>query len=155
MSTRSRFVTVVTVGLPLLLAIGWLYEPKAAQPEDAIKYRRAVMKSQGGHMGAAAEIVRGKVDFAADLGYHAQALEASVRTITKLFPDGSDLGDTRAKPEIWKRRADFDKAAQNTERAAAAFLTAVKSNDKAAIGKNFGALADACKGCHQDFREKE
>lgn len=155
MSTKSRLLGFPRFALPTLLAVGWLHGLNAAQPEDIIKYRRNVMKSQGGHMGAAADILRGKVEFGSDLTYHTEALAASLKTVSKLFPEGSDFGDTRAKSEVWKRRADFDKATREADKAGAAFLAAVKSNDKAAIAKSFGTLADACKGCHQDFREKE
>jgi hypothetical protein len=49
--------------------------PLAADSEEIIKYRKAVMKSQAGHMGAVAKIVLGKVDFRDDLLYHARALD--------------------------------------------------------------------------------
>ena len=127
----------------------------AAEPEDLIKYRQAVMKSQAGHMSAAVRIIKGKVDFGSDLPYHASALAASTADLSKLFPKDSDFGVTRAKPEIWTDGTEFEKASNEAEKAANAFLAAVKSNDQAAVTTTFGDLAEACKGCHKKFREKK
>ena len=127
----------------------------AAEPQDIIKYRQAVMKSQGGHMGAAAQILKGKVAFNSDLEYHATALAASSTRLTKLFPKDSDFGETRAKAEIWTKSAEFEKASKDAEKAAKAFLAAVKSNDQAAVTETFSDFAEACKGCHKKFREKK
>jgi len=135
--------------------VGAVTQALALESEEIIKYREAVMKSQAGHMGAIAQIVRGKVDYTQDLKYHAEALKASMDTISNLFPEGSDFGVTRALPAIWEKRPEFDKAAKDAEAAAADFLKAVESGDKSAIGDRFAALADACKGCHKDFREEK
>ncbi len=132
----------------------WLSVLHAAEPEDIIKYRKSVMKSQGGHMGASAGIVLGKVDFAGDLLYHAEALDASLKTVIALFPTDSDFGDTDAKPEVWQKRAAFEKSAKDAEREGTAFLAAVKANNKAEMIAKFKALSDACKACHKDFREE-
>jgi cytochrome c556 len=139
-----------------LMAMGVLAPPSpSAEPEDVIKYRQAVMKSQGGHMGAAAQILKGKVDFGSDLEYHATALAASSAGLTRLFPKDSDFGVTRAKEEIWTKSAEFEKASEDAEEAAKVFLAAVKSNDQSGVAKAFSDLAEACKGCHKKFREKK
>ncbi len=139
-----------------LMAMVILAQPSTAtEPEDIIKYRQAVMDSQGGHMNAAAQILKGKVDFGSDLAYHATALAASSAGLTKLFPKDSDFGETRAKPEIWTNSTEFEKASKDAEKAANAFLAAVQSNDKAAIAKTYNDLGEACKGCHKKFREKK
>lgn len=141
--------------LPLMATAVLAPPSTAAEPQDIIKYRQAVMKSQGGHMGAAAQIIKGKVDFGSDLQYHATALAASSTGLAKLFPKGSDFGETRAKTEIWTNAAEFEKASKDAENKASAFLAAAKSNDTAAIAKTFGDLSETCKGCHKKFREKK
>jgi cytochrome c556 len=145
----------LTCSLALMVTAVLALPSTAAEPEDMIKYRQAVMKSQGGHMGAAAQILKGKVDFGSDLEYHAAALAASSAGLTKLFPKDSDFGVTRAKPEIWTNRAEFEKASNDAEKAGHAFLAAVKSNDQSGVAKAFSDLAEACKGCHKKFREKK
>lgn len=126
-----------------------------ADPESVIKYRRASMKSLGGHMGAMAQIVRGKVDYRDQLVPHAEAVAAVSTGMLKLFPEGSDFGETRAKEAVWEKWEAFEKAAGKGEKAAVDFLATARGADQAAIGKAFKALSDACKGCHKKFREKE
>lgn len=127
----------------------------AAEPESIIKYREAVMKSQAGHMGAMAQIVRGKVDYAADMAYHAEALNASMHTVPALFPKDSDFGETRALAAVWEKRADFEAVAKKAVSATEALVAAVKAKDKEATAKAFDAVSDGCKACHKDFRQEE
>ncbi len=126
-----------------------------SEPENVIKYRQGAMSALGGHMGASAQIVRGKVDYWSHLQFHAESIEAISRRVSELFPEGSDFGETGAKEVIWEEWDDFQEAARKGERAANDYLTAVKGGDKAAIGKSFRALADACKKCHKKFREED
>jgi cytochrome c556 len=151
----SSIVNRLVASLLIVVMAVWSFQSHAADSQDIIKYRQAIMKSQGGHMGAAAEIVKAKVDFASDLAYHAAALAASSKDLVKLFPAGSDFGETRAKAEIWSKRSEFEKAAMDAEKAGSAFLAAVNSGDKGAIRNAFGDLAETCKGCHKHFREKK
>ena len=150
-----RIVNRLIASLPILVMAVWSFQSHAAEPQDIIKYRQAVMKSQGAHAEAASEIIKGKVPYDGDLSYHATALSSSTQDLTKLFPAGSDFGETRAKAEVWGKRSDFEKAANDAEKAGSAFLAAVNSGDKAAIRKAFGDVAETCKGCHKHFREKK
>lgn len=150
-----RIAIKLTCGLPILVMAVWSLQSHAADSQDIIKYRRAVMKSQGAHAEAASEIIKGKVPYDSDLSYHAAALSASTHDLVKLFPKDSDFGETRAKAEVWTKRSEFEKAANDAEKAGGAFLAAVNSGDKAAIRKAFGDLGEACKGCHKHFRERK
>jgi cytochrome c556 len=161
-ATKRRFVHVhywivnkLICSLPIIVMVVWPFQSQAAESQDIIKYRQAVMKSQGAHWEAAAEIIKGKVPYGSDLSYHAAALGSSTHDLAKLFPSGSDFGETRAKAEIWSKRSEFEKAVNDAEKAGSAFLAAVNSGDKAATGKAFGDLSEACKGCHKRFREKK
>lgn len=127
----------------------------AAEPEDIIKYRQAFMKSVGGHMGSIAQIVRGKVDYKEDLVFHAQSIATAMRDVPKLFPDGSDFGETRALESIWDKPDDFNKAADAAKVAAEEFAIAVGGSEGAELMGKFKNLVDGCKGCHKDFREED
>ena len=124
-------------------------------PEAVIKYRQGVMVAQSGHMAAMAQIVRGRVDYGDRLVIHAKALNSIIGNIPELFPEGSDFGETDAKEEIWSNWAKFKESALTAEQKAQAFLQAVSSEDKEAIGKRFKDLGEACKACHKDFRKEE
>jgi cytochrome c556 len=122
--------------------------------EEVIKYREKVMKSLAAHNGAISSIIKGKVSYKNHLEMHAQAIADATGTIIALFPEGSDFGETRAKPEVWSKRAEFEKAAKNSEQAAANFLKAVQSKEKD-LGPYYKKLGESCKECHKQFREKK
>ncbi len=124
-------------------------------PEAVIKFRQGVMKAQGGHMAAMAQIVRGKVNYGDRLAIHAKALNSIIGNIAELFPEGSDFGETAAKEEIWGRWEQFENSANKADEKAKTFLKAVNAGDQAAIGSTFKELAEACKACHKDFRQEE
>jgi cytochrome c556 len=126
-----------------------------AEPEDIIKYRVSVMKANGALMGASGAIVQGKVGYKGNLADHARALEAINRDVAALFPKGSDFGDTKALDAVWSKRAQFEKRAQESAKAASAFAKTAATGDLKAAGAAFKTLSDTCKGCHKDFRKEE
>jgi len=127
---------------------------QAATPEDAIKYRKAVMQTMAGHMVAISLIFNGKVDAQSHLPGHAEALAAAGTEIPHLFPAGSDAGKTDALPLAWQEPARFQQAAAASEKAAAQLREAVGTGDRAAIGRAIKATGDACKGCHDRYRRQ-
>ena len=124
-------------------------------PEAVIKYRQGVMRAQGGHISAMAQIVRGQVDYGDRLITHAKALNSIIGNIPELFPEGSDFGETEAKEEIWSDWEKFKESAKTAEQKSEVFLSTVASGDKEDIGKTFKDLGEACKACHKDFREED
>jgi cytochrome c556 len=127
----------------------------AAEPEDIIKYRQNVMKSNGAHMAAAAAIINGKVDFKSQLGDHAKALQAINKDVASLFPKDSDFGETKALDAVWKNNAEFQKRAKDASQKADAFAKAVAAGDSKNYGARFKELSDSCKSCHKDYRKEE
>ena len=128
---------------------------QAEEPENYIKYRQAMMKAIGGHSGAASQIVRGKVAPEGDLVMHAKALADLSGNISRLFPEGSDFGETKAKEEIWGQWDKFQQAAELTKEATAAFSEAVTGGNPEQIANAFKDVGKSCKGCHKDFRQKD
>lgn len=118
----------------------------AADAEDIVKYRRNLMDANGGLMGASNAILQDKVNDKARLAGYAQALANLNREIAAQFPAGSGSPDSDALPEVWSKRAEFERRAREAETRAAAFA---KTPSRPA----FTALADACKSCHKDFRK--
>lgn len=77
-----------------------------AKPEDAVKYRKASFTVMAAHFGRLGAMASGRAPYDAKLA--AENAEV-VATLAKLpwaaFGEGTDKGDTRAKPEIWKEAA--------------------------------------------------
>ena len=126
-----------------------------AKPEDAIKYRKASFVVTAAHFGRIGAMVQGKAPF--DAKAAAESAEV-VAEMSKLpwagFVEGSDMGETKAKPEIWKQPAKFKEAGEKLQQEAAKLVTAAKGGKEADVKTAFSAVAGACKGCHDDFRNK-
>ncbi|KAA3630622.1 MAG: cytochrome c [Proteobacteria bacterium] len=121
-----------------------------ADPEEMIKYRKNVMKAIGGHSGALFAIARDRAGDASHLEAHVRSLAATSMLVKDVFQSESELGDTRAAPEIWSDPEGFAKAVATLEDAASGVLTAYESNGD--LGAALNALGKSCKGCHDDYR---
>jgi cytochrome c556 len=124
--------------------------------DDAVEYRQGALAVMGHHFGVSGAMARGKLPFDAKA---AQANADLVVTLSRLpwpaFVEGSDKGDTNARPEVWSQPDKFKAATQKLQDAAvklsAAAAKATKADD---LKPAFGAAADTCKSCHDDFRKK-
>ena len=88
----------------------------------------------------------------ADAVASAETISTNAKKIVANFPPGTGrdaVPDTRAKPEIWSRRAEFEAAAAKLVEESDKLLAAAKSNDAAALRAQFGPFGQACGGCHE------
>lgn len=137
------------------LIVGLVCSSAAASADQAlIDYREAVMESIGGHTQALAAIIKGDVPYAEDARLHATAIEPLAKIAQHIFPPESRTGKTEALPAIWEKPEKFKEALTAFQTAAADLATAADGDVKSLAGP-FGALAKACKGCHDDFRKKD
>jgi cytochrome c556 len=132
--------------------------PAAAQfakPEDAVKYRKAAFTVMAAHFGRVGAMVNGRAPFDAAA---AQANMEIANSMTKLpftaFGPGTDVGDTRAKPNVWSDNAKFTASATKMQEEMAKLNTAAKSGNLDQIKAAFGPVGQACKACHDDFRKE-
>ena len=119
-----------------------------------VKDRMELMKSLGSSMKSLAAMFQGKTAY-----NPTKVQQISVRVskhaekIPSMFPEGSDKHPSEAKATIWSDRSGFERAA-STLGEQAAMLSKV-ADKKAAAEMSFKQLANTCKACHQDFREKK
>lgn len=128
---------------------------QAMKPEDQIKFRKSTMDLIGYNFGSLNAMADGKKPYDKEEAQrNAELLARLVALPKRFFGEGTDIeGKTKAKPEIWKNRADFDKKmeALGTE---AAKLPAVAGADNEEFKKQVSATGKACKSCHDDYRAK-
>jgi cytochrome c556 len=145
LSKKIQFV----FALVAITLVGSLATPSYAN-EDAIKYRKGVMKAVGGTMGSLAAILKGKAPMS-----HAPALTTAMVQLSNVaadvFPEGSGGEMTGAKDNIWTEKDKFQASVKAFQTAAMGISKA--SGDKAAFGKAFKALGGSCGGCHKPFRK--
>jgi cytochrome c556 len=127
-----------------------------AKPEDVIKYRQSVYKVMAWNFAPMGAMVKGEKPYDKEVfARHATIVSQMSPLAMEGFAAGSDKGaDTKAKPEVWSKSAEFkekmDKMIAETKKLA----TVASSGTFDEIKKQFGATGGACKACHDDFRNK-
>jgi cytochrome c556 len=138
----------------LMLAMGLPAQAQFAKPEDAIKYRKASFTVMAAHFGRLGAMANGRAPY--DAKSAADNADV-VATLSKLpwgaFGEGTDKGDTRAKPEIWKEAAKYKEAADKMQAEIVKLNTAAKAGNIDALKAAFGPAAASCKACHDNFRK--
>ena len=122
--------------------------------ENAVKFRHAVMNAMAGHTGAFSMIAFGTVDHPEFLQSHADALADMGAQIKVLFPAGSGGDESHAKPAIWEEPEKFSEAVTRAKKATAELRDAAATGDRKVIMNAFKAVGQACKGCHESYREE-
>ena len=131
--------------------------PAAAQfakPEDAVKYRQSAMALQGATLGRVFAMANGRVPFDAKVA--AENLEI-VAMLNKLqfsaFVDGSNVGNTKAKPTVWTDKEKWNAEVTRSQEAVAKLAAAGKTGNADQIKSAVGAVGQSCKSCHDEFRK--
>lgn len=125
------------------------------KPEDEIRYRQSVMnvigRNFGGVLGAMAKGERP----------YDQAAAVKAATLVEMlsilpansFGPGTDKGaPSKADPRIWQEPEKFKAAYQKMLDQVAKLPAAAK--DPATLKAQVGETGKACKGCHDDYRQK-
>jgi len=146
---------IIKTTLTLVLSVG-LSAPIAAEPtaEDAYEYRESVMTALKGHAGAISRQVRGLAGDPDHVGSHAKAIAGIGSELHTVFAEGSNIEGSEAMQEIWDEPEKFAEALANAEKAMAALGEVADGGDIEAIGNAFMNVGEACKGCHDSFREE-
>ncbi len=130
-------------------------QAQQVKPEDQIKYRKAAYDLMGLHFGSLAAMAQGKKPYNKEEAIRDADFVALVSTEPRLhFTEGTDKGETKAKPEIWQKRADFDQKMDKMVSETSKLPQVARNGDLAALKKAVGDTGGACKACHDDYRAK-
>ena len=73
----------------------------------------------------------------------------------EMFPKGTGLGNTKAKPVIWENWSKFESAVKAFVSESSKLGKVAESGDMKALAKQFRATGKTCGGCHKNFRERK
>ena len=122
--------------------------------ENQVKYRRAAYQLMNLNFGSLDAMTSDKKPYNRDEAVRNADFVAMLSTVPKgFFGEGTDK-DTKAKPEIWTHRADFDARMDKMTAEAAKLPAVARSGDVAALKKEVQELGEACKACHDEYRLK-
>lgn len=124
----------------------------AHSPQHLVAARQAAFHLSGAAMGnMKAAIDRG--DDPKSQAYAARGVAKWARALPGAFPDATaSVTPSRARPEIWANKADFDAKAAAYAQAADALVAAAAGGDKAAFAAAHAATAATCKACHDLYQ---
>jgi cytochrome c556 len=138
----------------ILAAIAFLAEGQQMKLENQIKYRKAAYQLMNLNFGSLDAMATDKKPFNKDEAARNAEFVALLSTVPKgFFGEGTDK-DTKAKPEIWTHRTDFDAKMEKMTGEAAKLPAVVRSGDMGAFKKQVADVNAACKACHDEYRAK-
>lgn len=149
----NRFLPACSAALAgLVVAL-----PAAAQfqkPEDAVKYRESAMFVMANHVGRIGAMVQGRVPYDAAVAAQNAEIAATMSHLPFIaFVEGTaGSGKGRASTKIWSERAKFDEAAKKMQDEMAKLVVASRTNNLDNLKTAFGHVGQACKACHDNFR---
>jgi cytochrome c556 len=147
-----------------LFIIGIALSATAYSADDplkkAIKARQGEMQLRSFNAGPLFGMAKGKIDYDAEM---AKKLAGNLKLMLDLdngraWAQGTDnenyAGKTTALPKIWTTYPEISDYGKKYVMAVNE-LAAVAGDGRDALKSKIGAVGKSCKGCHDEFREKE
>lgn len=124
------------------------------KPEDAIEYRQAAFTMIATNFGDLAEMVKGRKDWDQQtFSQRAQFISQLTYMPEEAFKvEGTDKGQTKAKPEIWSDWEGFSAKLDKFQGDMANLAKVSLEGDERATKRAFGEAAKNCKSCHSDYK---
>ena len=142
--------------LRLLSAIGlvifssMIFNPVVAQA-DVIAERKANFKANAAAM-KAIRAALGAGDFETVVT-QATTIAQWAKVMPNYFPANSDVGDTKARPDIWMDFDAFKRSASKNEKAALELISIANKGDMSSTINAVKQLGVSCKSCHNNFKD--
>jgi len=151
LSAPARYAAALLLGMSTFVMSA---HAQFAKPEDAIKYRKSALAVMGAHFSRVAAMAGGRAPYDAKAAADNAAIaEAMSKLPWAAFPEGSDKGDTKAKPEIWSDKARFAESAEKMQAELTKLSVAARAGTLDALKPAVSSAAATCKNCHDNFRQ--
>jgi cytochrome c556 len=125
---------------------------------DAAKARKDHMKALGQSSKAIGQQLKGGSPDLAIVRAEAAKIDAAAKLVPTWFPAGSGPGagvKTEALALVWTDPRGFRSKADALALAATRFDKVAQAGDASALGGAFHDVGQACKACHQTYKEKD
>lgn len=143
--------------LSLLCAFALLALPTLAQDrksEQAIKHRRAAFTMMSTYFSRLLQTVEGDRPFDAQLVKRdAQIVETLSRLPWEGFAPGTEMGNTRAKEDIWFEEEKFLALQNELQQKTTALAKAANTGNPEQLKITFLQTREVCNTCHKQFRK--
>jgi len=121
-------------------------------PQQIVAARQASFHLSGAAMGNMKAAIDGGGDVSRQ-AYAARGVARWARVLPTMFPESTrTVTPTRARPEIFANRADFEAKAAAYADAADRLAAAAQSGDRDAFAAQHRATAATCAACHELYQ---
>ena len=144
----------------MLLVAALVAIPIAAVAQTGLTPEQIVAGRQSAYALSAGNFVqlKAQADAGADvhtLAFPSRVLARWARTLPSLFPEGTNLPNSKALPTVWSDRAGFEVRAAAYAAAAGAMAEAAQSGDRAVFLTRWAAVRQTCSDCHDTYRRPD
>ncbi len=154
----NKILKSAVAGIALAAVAGTTFAQAVGKMEDQIRWRQSAYHTMAWSMTRIKANVEGTYnkDQVAEAANVIQAIANS--KMGALYQPGSDKGkgwkETRLKSEFFGSK-DLGQIAQNFGKEANEMAKVAAGGDAGAVKAQFGKLGEACKACHDKFRQED
>jgi cytochrome c556 len=148
---------VVPVVVVSLLVVGSTEaQDRPSKGEQALKYRKAVYQTLAWNFGPLAAMAQDKIPYdAKEFALRAERVAFLAPLLEETYgPETRGVAGSKLKPEMWDQRSDFDEKLETMIDRTNALATVAKTGEAVQSKKAFVETANACKACHDKYREQ-
>jgi cytochrome c556 len=150
-----RALRFLVPALLLALAAGGAHaQGQPTKGEQLLKYRKAVYQAIVWNFQPMGQMAQGKVPFdAREFELRASRVAALTPMLAESYgAESRDVAGSKAKPELWDQRADFEAKLKDLVDRSATLATVAKGGDAAKSKQAFLDTAGTCKACHDKYK---
>lgn len=126
--------------------------PQQMSPAEVVAARQAAFHMSGAAMGNMRAVAERGGDVAGQ-AYAARGVARWARVLPTMFPPSTaGITPSRARPEIWANKTDFNAKALAFAEAADRLAAAAQAGDKEAFAAQLRATGATCGACHQSYQ---
>jgi cytochrome c556 len=151
---QFKLIAVPAVLVALAVSSAALAQGQPSKGEQLLKYRKAVYQAIAWNFGPMGAMAQGKAPFdAAEFSMRAGRVAALTPMLAESYSaESQGVAGSKAKPELWTSRADFDAKMKDLVERSAALAKVASGGDEAKSKAAFFDAANTCKACHDKFK---
>ncbi len=126
-------------------------EPRAMTPAEIVAARQAAFHMSAVTSGSLKNALMGGAELKSQ-AFAARGLARWATSLPTMFPPSTASVPSRARPEIWTNRAEFERIATEFASSAGALHQLAQAGDRAQFAARLEAAQATCSACHDRFR---
>jgi cytochrome c556 len=151
---QIKLIALPAALIALAVSSASLAQGQPTKGEQLLKYRKAVYQSIAWNFGPMGAMAQGKAPFdAAEFAMRAGRVAALTPMLAESYAaESQGVAGSKAKPELWASRADFDAKMKDLVERSAALAKVASGGDEVKSKAAFFDAANTCKACHDKYK---